>query len=730
MSALLDAAVSYAVRDGWPLVPLHGKNPGIWGKEEDWTQYATSDPDTLATYAVEKRPTGWGVYLPAAGLVCVDLDDLSKRGAVEQLGVRFDCGLVVRSGRGGLHAYYRRPTGWTAERWGNKRIGGIEMRANGQQVLPPSRHPNGNTYEWLHHDAVIPELPAAVVAARERGGATVDASRHGDLLIVAKKAAKAAVIDHIATLDLGDGRTFSTTEVDGLANAGTTYALKDMAGVRGDDRLSDPLTVEIEPVAGKDATDHLAAGHGAVDHTPTVGAVPTTGSRLVAISTVKRRYVEYLDEDGLIPRAMLSLLVGDPGLGKSTYCCYMTARVTKAGGSVIYQTAEDSYSAVVRPRLEAAGAVLERVYFIELAEDAPIWLPEHLETLDRHVGEIGADLVIIDPLMAFLPESVNSHRDQSIRGALRPLHELAERRSCTTLVAAHLNKGQGTGIHRVGGSIGLTGAARSVLLLGRDPHNPDGSDRVLVHWKCNVGPEQGSQLWRLENVLLPAEDPHPETVTSKIVKLGASTLTSRDVLATPLDKEGMSAKDDAVEFLRTELGDGPVSAKAIEELARQAGISDSTLRRAKTDLGVRSRKDDFGDGAKWLWTLPNEDAQGDQAGMSVFVDEHLRGGPDFPHNQAVLDQPIGLRAHEGAHYQEDQRLRLESALNGGPFDQLAVAMEHRPDVPMEERVADWRSVETLGPDDPRVARLGEKYRPASPTLEGTDRTLLDVRSPE
>jgi len=55
---------------------------------------------------------------------------------------------------------------------------------------------------------------------------------------------------------------------------------------------------------------------------------------------------------------------------------------------------------------------------------------------------------------------------------------------CAILVVAHLNKAMGANpLYRVGGSIGLTGAARSVMLFGRDPHDPEGErgrSRILA----------------------------------------------------------------------------------------------------------------------------------------------------------------------------------------------------------------------------------------------------------
>ncbi len=166
---LTAAVIRCAVRHGWVVVALRGKNPGIWGRGVDWRLYATSDPDQIRAIAAEKNPTGWGLPLAENGILAVDLDrhdideeefQRSKRG-VEQLGIRFDQGLVARSGRDGLVAFYRRPASWRAT---NIRVRGVELRGNGQQVLPPSRHPNGRRYEWLHEVAAIPELPPDLLA--------------------------------------------------------------------------------------------------------------------------------------------------------------------------------------------------------------------------------------------------------------------------------------------------------------------------------------------------------------------------------------------------------------------------------------------------------------------------------------------------------------------------------------------------------------------------------------
>lgn len=327
---------------------------------------------------------------------------------------------------------------------------------------------------------------------------------------------------------------------------------------------------------------------------------------------VRRERVTWLEGmEGRIPRRSVSLLVGDPGLGKSLLSLTLAADVSRAGGFALLATAEDSLSATARPRLEAVGADLGRIGFIQLWEDGypdGLRIPDDIAELDRLATESAADLVVIDPLMAHLPAEVNSWRDQSVRLALAPLHGLAERRECAVLVLAHLNKSMSSDwLRRVGGSVGISGAARSVLLLARDPDDADaeqGRRRVLAHVKCNVGPESDSLLYEIEPVLIPANGTEPEVETARIVGRGGSDHNAERLLSTRGDPDERSAMDEAVAFLVEELGSRVMDARMVKRAAGDFGISPRTLDRAKQRVGVISeRVGGVGSGGHWTWRL-------------------------------------------------------------------------------------------------------------------------------
>ena len=114
------------------------------------------------------------------------------------------------------------------------------------------------------------------------------------------------------------------------------------------------------------------------------------------------------------------------------------------------------------------------------------------------VGD-GEKLLVIDPLMAFLGrdrhgKSIDAHRDQSIRMLMSEFKSLAERTGAAVVVVRHLNKTAGvSAVYRGGGSIGITGAARGVILAGKHPYDSD--RRVLAVVKSNLGPRPMSRVY-------------------------------------------------------------------------------------------------------------------------------------------------------------------------------------------------------------------------------------------
>ena len=319
---------------------------------------------------------------------------------------------------------------------------------------------------------------------------------------------------------------------------------------------------------------------------------------------------------GRIPRAKLTVLDGDPGLGKSTISLDIAARVSSGrrmpfceeecvGGGVILLSAEDDASDTIVPRLKAAGADLGNVHIIEAVSTdtgrRPTELPIDVPLIESMIRDLDVWLVIVDPIMAYLGSGTDTYRDQDVRRALMPLSELAARSGSAILLIRHLTKSGGGSnpIYRGGGSIGFVAACRSGLIVGRDPD--DDEKRVLASTKCNLAPEADAVALGYQIVN------HPDLNTATVRWLGPTQHSARDLLSQP-DGDERASIDEASVFLLDLLSSGPVRSGEIQKQARTAGIPWITVRRAKSKIGAQSRKESFG--GSWIWELPRvEDAQ-------------------------------------------------------------------------------------------------------------------------
>ena len=389
------------------------------------------------------------------------------------------------------------------------------------------------------------------------------------------------------------------------------------------------------------------------EHPPAVGKL---------LSEVEPERVSWL-WPGRLPLGKLSVLDGDPGLGKSAVTLDLAARVS-AGlelpdgelcepAGVVLLSAEDGLADTIRPRLDAAGADTGRIVGLSpmvegSSSGQPISIPKDLNMIERAIGRVGASLVVVDPLMAFLSGGTDSHKDQDIRRVLTPLASLAERTRAAVLVVRHLNKAAGGNtLYRGGGSIGIIGAARSGLVIAPDPEDPE--PRLLAANKHNLSKAASSLVF------------HVGTSTNgaaRVVWGGTSNLSAGDILREPADPEQRSALSEAMEFLLKELADGRVAAELVKKDARAAGVSERTLKRAKRALGVGSEKE--GDGT-WSWVPPNEGAEGGQDPTPGTLGTVGPLGKDATLQRA---QPAYL-TEGGQGGQEGQRARRDQALGCG-----------------------------------------------------------------
>jgi predicted ATP-dependent serine protease len=324
---------------------------------------------------------------------------------------------------------------------------------------------------------------------------------------------------------------------------------------------------------------------------------------------------------GRIARGKLTLIAGDPGMGKSQIAIDITARVTKAAlwepardshapsGSVLILTAEDSAADVVRPRCEAADADLRRVHRLKsvVLKDGSrrtFSLQHDLTALGKKMDEIGdVALVIVDPLTSYMGsgDKIDSHRTTDVRAVLEPLADWAEKHRVAVVGITHPPKNApAKAIHALVGSIAFVAAARLVFLAIEEA---DTERRLLLAVKNNLGRLADGLGYHLEQTFI-----SKNILASRVVwDTRPVTVTANEALAA--SKEDPRVLAEAKEFLRAELADSPRPATDLKKAAGNAGLSWSTVQRAQKRLGIKPRKVGLEGG--WEWALPEQSQQED-----------------------------------------------------------------------------------------------------------------------
>jgi archaellum biogenesis ATPase FlaH len=330
---------------------------------------------------------------------------------------------------------------------------------------------------------------------------------------------------------------------------------------------------------------------------------------LRALAEVEARQVHFL-VPGLIPDRTLTLVAGVGGLGKSTWLAGIASRVSRGDlekeGNVVIVSYEDTAEEMLRPRVEAAGGDLSRVFHIVVPEhQGPVVLPGDLAELRACVREIQARLVIVDPVVAAIDVALDAHKDQHVRSVLAELAALAEQEDLAIAMVGHLNKAPSREAYiRVANSVAFWNAARSVVLVTEDPDEPD-SHRLVAQRKANFARLAPIERHRIEPIVLPDTlDPATgkQIETSRMVFLEYANDVDGDDLLGPRERKDEKTTT-AMAFLAEALRDGEWHDSAgLKMLAGSAGISERTLQLASQDLDVEIERKGF-PSVTW-WRLP------------------------------------------------------------------------------------------------------------------------------
>lgn len=327
------------------------------------------------------------------------------------------------------------------------------------------------------------------------------------------------------------------------------------------------------------------------------------GCEVIRADRVRPKQVDWI-WPGWLARGELHILGGWPGSGKTTVALDLVARATRGGPfpdgepcppmSALIVTGEDSLAQTIRPRLDAAGAVLKRVHVLDATQTLsnPAVL---LATLERQ--DLAVDILVIDPIAVALDARVDSHKYQEMRLALTEIVKIAHRLGIAVLGITHVTKSTRSAepVGQLIGSIATGAAARLVWMTCRNV----GPGWRLVRAKSNLGAEGDGFIYQITEGRGPKGSP-----AACITWQGSLGGTPVELLSEASDRS--TRLREAVRFLEDMLADGPMPSKDLYDAAEKEGIAMNTLRRAQQQLGVRRRRRGYGADGSWWCELPEQ----------------------------------------------------------------------------------------------------------------------------
>jgi len=608
------------IRKGFSIIPVgQDKRPLI-----PWSEFQKRKPlnAELLEWFSQNTANIAIVTGKISNLTVVDCDTL---GAIEKfesmLPENFECP-IVETPRGGRHYYFD----YTPDLYSRNRADdGIDIKSEGGYVLaPPSRTEKG-VYAW--HSVLnlkeidpppMPEEIKKFFAQRMTQSYTPPEGKY-----ILDEGNRDNFIFHLALALFKDGLSYEEVKVQALEAA----------------RAARPPFPEREALRKvESAWKHFQSKKNGLKLTNPPGAQASHSNQktdqkteeisieLVPLSHFRCENISYLME-GRIPKGMVTLIVGDTTVGKSTLLTEIASRISRGDplpgsykglvrGSTLYITSENDPKTLFKPRVLACGGDPEKIIYFkamlvktnEGEEKIRIFNINDLPILERKIKEIpDLQLIVIDPVISYLGEKIDPNSSVDVRRVMDLISEFAERNKITVILVAHLSKALAAkAIHKVAGSHQWVAAARVVLCVVRDQEDPE--RRLLCPMKSNIMLNPKSLAFRIKEKFFPNPDTDEhEALKSVYVEFEEEEveIDIEEALDIELSKPDDFAKTEiAIKFLEHILRSGPVLETEVEEKAKEAGISPRTLKRARKKRGVISKKGSKEGGGKWLLWLP------------------------------------------------------------------------------------------------------------------------------
>lgn len=303
-----------------------------------------------------------------------------------------------------------------------------------------------------------------------------------------------------------------------------------------------------------------------------------------------------------IPKNYVTLFSGEEGVGKSWVFCAIASGITHGflpltekfePQNVLIFSAEDAADDALVPRLIKCEADLSRVFIVN---ERFTFDEKGLQRLEHYIAETNPVWVIIDPLFSYSDLKLDLNKQHHARFVATSIEQIAKKFSIAISYLIHFNKSKGGGDARaaVSSSQEFSNAARSILLIGKDPN--DETRRALIHRKHNYSPKGKAIGYQILG----------DKSDVNFFWLGESTLTENEIVGTRGNETERGEQTEAVTFLENDLADGRRKAFEVIAEAEKLDITKSKLRTARAKLGIQPYSEGYGKEKIWFWELPKK----------------------------------------------------------------------------------------------------------------------------
>jgi hypothetical protein len=647
----------------WSLIPLHAfdarstdkqgrpRRDGKRPLDFNWTTRRYDPAQVVRSCVAENRNAGVRLK-PDQLVIDVDPRNAGVRGFAK---LCRDFGLEpakwprVETGSGGSHYYLTKPADLAIVDT-LPAYSGVEFKSKGRQVVAAgSIHPDTHRpYFWdgLDHPplADAPEAPRGLLDAIRRRESSGEATVAGEYT----PAQVAAMLDTLDPVNFGEHDKWlrlmmachhasngaARSEFIEWSTSDPKYA--NDADVIG--RRWDSLHTDAEAARVTFATlRKFVADEGDINSLPPGDACDDFDSISEPLEDLPQgvdyrsfRHVEAEEIEWLWPGRFaigkLGLIAGLPADGKSQITLDIAARVSRGDdwpdgsskapkGAVIILSSEDDPGDTIKPRLLAAGADVSQCFYassmVKVENGHRVFnLIDDLARLKLTIDRLRADghnvlLVICDPVNAYLGGrgKADAWKTSDMRAILTPLKEWAAVVKVAVIGISHFSKhGRGHAIHKIVDSQAITAATRAVWLTADDEA---AGRKLFLRGKVNIGRPVSGLAYSIVAEGVPLES--GKLISAPRIEWHeAVTKTAEEVLGERRRGPDTEALAECIEFIRSELSDGPKPAKEMVKAGHANGFSTTTLRRAKMALSIASKREGFGPGSVLQWTMPEE----------------------------------------------------------------------------------------------------------------------------